>query len=76
MSREHARPVWHGSRRGYGHLPPSAMTYYCPDCGRYLIRYGPVYRCFWCLGRREIDPNAVGEWLRDIIEGGMGVYYW
>ncbi len=45
------------------------MTYYCPDCGRYLIRYGPVYRCFYCLGRSVVDENVVGEWSRAVIEG-------
>jgi hypothetical protein len=44
------------------------MTHYCPTCDRYLIRYGNWYRCFYCLGRRGVDPDAVGMWRRSIIE--------
>ncbi len=44
------------------------MTYYCPQCDRYLVRQGAFYRCFWCLGRREVDTEAVGEWPRWVIE--------
>jgi hypothetical protein len=45
------------------------MTYYCPTCDRYLIRRGAFYLCFFCLGRRAVDPEAIGKWRRTIIEG-------
>jgi hypothetical protein len=45
------------------------MTHYCPTCDRYLIRYGSKYRCFYCLGRQNVDPEAVGEWPSSVIEG-------
>jgi hypothetical protein len=46
------------------------MTVYCPnpDCGRYLIRYGDVYKCIYCLGRQEIDDDVIGEWPISILD--------
>jgi len=46
------------------------VTVYCPnpDCGRYLIRYGDVYKCIYCLGRTEIDDDVIGEWPISILD--------
>ena len=45
-----------------------AKRFDCPQCGRYLILRGRTFFCFHCLGRADFDPDAVGEWDRNVIE--------
>ena len=42
--------------------------YECPECGRFLIREGSFYRCYWYLAAQETDDHLCREWPRILIE--------
>jgi hypothetical protein len=42
-------------------------TYYCPNCRRYLIRYGDYFECHACEIAAEMDPGIVWRWHHSVV---------